>query len=85
MAVVQDENYSFSLVAFSTATFKGFQLSRMLLPPSVNYIMNMEYKQDVILIVDFYNVYIISVDSLGHSLVVDDINELEAGGSICWA
>lgn len=47
--------------------------------------MNMEYKQDVILIVDFYNVYIISVDNLGHPLIVDDINELEAGGSICWA
>lgn len=48
----------------------------MTLPSSINYIMNMEYKGDVIALVDFYTVYIVSVDSLGHTNVVDYINEI---------
>lgn len=36
----------------------------------------MEYKDDVVAIVDFYSVYIISVDSYGHTNIVDDINEV---------
>lgn len=57
----------------------------MTLPSTINYIMNLEYKGDVIALVDFYAVYIVSVDSLGHTNVVDYINEIEAGGSVCWA
>lgn len=57
----------------------------MALPTSLKYIINMDYKGNVIALLDFSNVYLISVDNLGDSYLVDYINEVEAGGAICWA
>lgn len=57
----------------------------MVMPSSVQYIINMQFELDVAIVLDFFNVYIISIDNYGNSYIVDYINEVEAGGIVCWA
>jgi hypothetical protein len=45
----------------------------------------MEYAANVVILLDFFNVYIISVSNEGNTYVVDYINQPEAEGAICWA
>lgn len=73
------------LITYSFANFKGFILSKVTLPSTVHYIMNMEYKKEVAIILDLANIYIISIDHYGNTYIVDFINEDEAGGLVCWA
>ncbi len=47
--------------------------------------MNMQYDKDIAIILDFENIYIISIDDYGNSYVVETLNEIEAGGLVCWA
>lgn len=74
-----------SLITYSIASDKGFLLNRLTLPSSVQYIMNMQYDKDIAIILDFENIYIISIDDYGNSYVVETLNEIEAGGLVCWA
>lgn len=54
------------------------------MPYSVQYIMALDYKQNVALLLDLNNIYIVAIDNLGRSYIVDYINEVEAGGAVCW-
>lgn len=44
------------------------------MPSQVKYVINMDYKQNVLVVLDFSNVYIVSVDHFGDSYLVDYFN-----------
>lgn len=58
------------------ANFKGFQLDRFLMPASMQYVMNMDFKGNVAVILDFSNVYLVAIDTYGLVYVVDYLNEV---------
>lgn len=73
------------LYSYSMASHKGFPLDSFSLPKSIQYVYNVEYRGNVVLVVDFNNIYINSVDLQGRIFLVDYISEEELGGDICWA
>lgn len=79
-AAIKSENNDISIVIYTITNFKGFMSSRTQLPSTVHYVLNMDYKENVIVVLDFDNVYIISVDAYGNCYLVDYVNEVEAGG-----
>lgn len=76
VAAIASVSGEISFVTYSITSHKGFLLGRLPLPSSVLYVMNMEYEQDVAIVLDFYNIYIISIDNFGSSYIVDYINEV---------
>lgn len=56
------------------SNYKGFELSRLMLPTSVRYVLNMEFYGQVIVLLDLDQVYVVGVSHLGVLKLIDNVN-----------